>query len=158
MTASRGPATISALICPQGHPSPPDRAQCRVCGAPLSGPVRATPRPPLGRLDLSSGGTIRLDRAVVIGRRPRATRVSGDGVPQLVTVASPQQDISRSHLEIRLEGWHVLAVDLATTNGSRLMRAQQDPVRLRAQEGVVLVDGDVIDLGDGVAVRFSELP
>lgn len=115
------------------------------------------PRPPLGRLELSTGGAIRLDRTVVLGRRPRASRVSADGVPQLVTVASPQQDISRSHLEIRLEGWHVLAVDLATTNGSRLFRGTQDPLRLPAHESIVLVEGDVIDLGDGVAVRFTEL-
>lgn len=90
----------------------------------------------------------------MIGRRPRASRVSADDVPQLVTVPSPQQDISRSHVELRLEGWHVVATDLGTTNGTTLIRPGTEPVRLRAGEGVVLGEGDQLDLGDGVRLMM----
>lgn len=155
-SAPRTPVRVGALVCPAGHASSPDRATCRACGAPLAGPVRSVERPSLGTLEISTGGSIPLDRTVVIGRRPRASRVSGDDVPTLITVPSPQQDISRSHVEVRPEGWHVVVVDLATTNGTRLLRGHQEPVRLRPHEGVLLAPGDVLDLGDGVALRWTE--
>ncbi|UYG15619.1 FHA domain-containing protein [Brachybacterium huguangmaarense] len=156
MTAPRAAVTVPALVCPAGHASPPDRDTCRVCGTHVGGPVRTVVRPPLGRLEISTGGTVTLDRTVVLGRRPRASRVGGDDVPLLVTVPSPQQDVSRSHLQIRPEGWHAVATDLATTNGTLLVRSQHETVRLRPHEAVVLVDGDVLDLGDGVVLRWSE--
>jgi hypothetical protein len=111
----------------------------------------------LGRIALSTGETYTLDRPVIIGRRPRANRVQGDQVPVLVTVASPEQDISRNHLEIRLEGRHVLVVDLATTNGSVLHREGTPPLRLGPNEPVLVLTGDLVDIGDGVTVEFEEI-
>lgn len=105
---------------------------------------------------ISGGDRFVLDRTAIIGRRPRASRVSANDVPQLVTVPSPQQDISRSHLELRLEGWHVVALDLGATNGTTLYRVGFEPVRLRPREGVVLHDGDHLDLGDDVHLKFGE--
>ncbi|MBF4572079.1 FHA domain-containing protein [Herbiconiux sp. VKM Ac-1786] len=116
------------------------------------------PADALGRIVLSTGESYPLDRPVIIGRRPRANRVQADAVPVLVTVASPEQDISRNHLEIRLEGRHVLAVDLATTNGSVLHREGTPPKRLGPNEPELVLSGDVIDLGDGVTVAFEEIP
>jgi hypothetical protein len=112
----------------------------------------------LGRIALSTGESYTLDRPVIIGRRPRANRVQGDQVPVLVTVASPEQDISRNHLEIRLEGRHVLVVDLATTNGSVLHREGTPPLRLGPNEPVLVLTGDLVDIGDGVTVEFEEIP
>lgn len=148
--------TLPGLVCANGHPNAPERGACRDCGAPLSGETRAVTRPPLGTVLLSGGGRFVLDRTAIIGRRPRASRVSGNDVPQLITVPSPQQDISRSHLELRLEGWHVVAIDLGTTNGTTLHREGYEPVRLRPREGVVLHDGDHLDLGDDVHLTFGE--
>ncbi|MGD8169166.1 FHA domain-containing protein [Herbiconiux sp. P16] len=111
-----------------------------------------------GRMILSTGETHPLDRPVIIGRRPRANRVQADQVPLLVTVASPEQDISRNHLEVRIEGRHVLAADLDTTNGSVLHREGTPPLRLTPNEPVLLLSGDVIDLGDGITVLFEDLP
>lgn len=147
---------LPGIVCSNGHANSPERAQCRVCAGPLDGPTRTVARPPLGALQISGGDSIVLDRSAIIGRRPRASRVSGDDVPQLITVPSPQQDISRSHVEVRLEGWHVVATDLGTTNGTTLHRPGHDPVRLRPREGRVLQDGDVLDLGDDVRLRFGE--
>jgi hypothetical protein len=128
-------------------------------------PRRATAPDPAGaapasgpRVRLSTGQVIALDRTVVIGRRPRATRSSGATLPHLVAVDSPQQDISRSHLEIRPEADAVVVLDLHTTNGSTLLRSGAEPVRLHPGEQTVVVTGDVIDLGDGVTVAFEELP
>ncbi len=111
-----------------------------------------------GRVRVSSGQVVTLDRTVVIGRRPRATRASGADLPHLVAVDSPQQDISRSHLEIRPEGDTVLVVDLHTTNGSTLLRPGNEPVRLHPGESTLVLSGDVIDLGDGVTLLFEDLP
>lgn len=111
-----------------------------------------------GRIRLSTGQEVALDRTVIIGRRPRATRASGTDLPHLVAVESPQQDISRNHLEVRPEGDTVVVVDLHTTNGSTLLRPGADPVRLHPGEQTLVLSGDVIDLGDGVTVVFEELP
>ncbi len=121
-------------------------------------PVPAPPEPKpatLGRLELSTGRTVLLDRDVVIGRRPRATRV-GEDVPQLVTVDSPNQDISRSHIEVRREGESAVVVDLDTTNGTVLHREGSSPMRLHPGEATMLLDGDALDLGDEVTVTYRE--
>jgi len=118
----------------------------------------APPRPPApGRVRVSTGQVLPLDRTVVIGRRPRSTRVSGTDLPHLVAVDSPQQDISRSHVELRVEGESIVATDLRTTNGTTLLRSGADPVRLHPGEGTVVVPGDVLDLGDGITVAIEGL-
>ncbi|KJC64529.1 FHA domain-containing protein [Agreia bicolorata] len=111
-----------------------------------------------GRIVLATGEVISLDRPVIVGRRPRAQRVQGDVLPHLVTVPSPEQDVSRSHLEVRVEGRHVLVVDLDTTNGSVLHRAGTPPLRLSPGEAVLVLNGDIVDIGDGVTLLFEDLP
>ncbi|MDF9874917.1 FHA domain-containing protein [Cellulosimicrobium cellulans] len=150
-----GQQQILARTCAQGHANPPSRDACAVCGGPLEGDAELAIRPPLGRVLVSTGQTVELDRPVVVGRRPRTPRSQAADLPRLVTVPSPQQDISRSHLEITLEGWHVLVSDMATTNGTTLLRAGQPPRRLHPSEPVLVVDGDVADLGDGVTLVFE---
>lgn len=114
-------------------------------------------RPTRGRMVLSTGRTVELERPVVIGRRPKSVRTSGAELPTLVAVESPEQDISRSHVEIRAEGEHVLVTDLDTTNGTVLLRAGQEPVRLHPNEPTMVITGDVLDIGDGVTVTFEDL-
>jgi len=114
--------------------------------------------PSRGRIVLSTGRTVQLERPVVIGRRPKSTRTTGSDLPTLVAVDSPEQDISRSHIEIRAEGEHVLVTDLDTTNGTVLLRGGQDPVRLHPGEPTMVISGDVLDIGDGVTVTFEDLP
>lgn len=111
-----------------------------------------------GRIRLSTGQVAALDRTVIIGRRPRSTRASGANLPHLIAVESPQQDISRSHLEVRPEGDTVVIIDLHTTNGSTLLRPGADPMRLHPGEQTLVLSGDVVDLGDGVTVAFEDLP
>lgn len=110
-----------------------------------------------GRAVVSTGAVVTLDKNVIIGRTPKASRVTGE-MPHLITVPSPSQDISRSHLELRVEGTAVVAVDLHTTNGTLVKRPGTEPVRLHPGEPHVLLSGDVIDLGDGVTITMEDLP
>lgn len=151
-----GPQVL-ALLCVHGHANPPSRVDCRTCGAPLEGEAELAVRPVLGRVQVAGGPRIDLDRPVVVGRRPRSPRSTAGEMPRLVTVASPNQDVSRSHVEVRLEGWHVLVTDLATTNGTVLHRGGQSPQRLHPGEATLIVDGDVVDLGDGATLTFEEI-
>ncbi|MER7446526.1 FHA domain-containing protein [Microbacterium sp. NPDC097977] len=111
-----------------------------------------------GRIRVSSGQVVELDRTVIIGRRPRSTRASGHDLPHLVAVDSPQQDISRNHLEIRPDAGTVVVIDLRTTNGSTLVRPGAEPMRLHPGEQTLVLSGDVVDLGDGVTVLFEDIP
>lgn len=120
-------------------------------------PVVGAPAAQAGRIRLSTGEVVELDRTVIIGRRPRSTRASGTTMPHLIAVESPQQDISRSHLEIRPEGDSVVVIDLHTTNGSTLHRPGTEPMRLHPGEQTLVLDGDTVDLGDGVIVGFEGL-
>lgn len=129
-------------------------------GQPASA-IPAGPRTPAqvapATLVVSTGERVTLDRGAVVGRRPQLVRVQGGNVPRLVTVPSPNQDISRSHVELRLIGQDVLAVDLNTMNGTRLLRPGCDPVRLQPGDSTILVAGDSLDLGDGVELAFEGL-
>lgn len=158
---------ILAVTCENGHANPTARENCRECGSALSAEAELASRPSLGRMVVSSGAAtsgaagirggqvVELDRPVIVGRRPRTNNTSADQMPRLVTVSSPQQDISRSHTEISLEDWHVLVTDLATTNGTTLLRPGQPPRRLHPNEKELVSDGDVVDLGDGVTLTFE---
>lgn len=154
---------ILARICSQRHPNPPTSAACRHCGEQLSGPAQQVRKPAMGRMIVRDQGGARefahaLNRSVVLGRQPSASAVKAENTPRLLQVDSPSGDISRSHLHVRLEGWHVQLVDLGATNGTVLLREGQTPHRLSKNQEIMLVNGDVADLGDGVSLRFEDLP
>jgi hypothetical protein len=155
--ASAGP-TVLARVCSQGHPNPPTRSQCSACGAGLLPDAIQVSRPRLGRARLSTGELLDLDQSMVIGRQPSVSRVQGGVMPRLVQVPSPEGDISRSHVEVRLEGWHVMLCDLKATNGTVLVREGQPPRRLAQNEMAILLDGDIAELGDNISLRFEEIP
>lgn len=157
---SRDPATgpmVLARVCPQDHANPPTHSQCAVCGSLLPADAVQVRRPRLGRLRVSTGELIDLDQSLVIGRQPSVSRVQGGGMPRLLQVASPSGDISRSHVEVRLEGWHVMLCDLKATNGTVLVREGQPPRRLAQSEMAILLDGDIAELGDDISLRFEEI-
>lgn len=149
--------TVLARVCPQGHANPPTYSQCAACGLALPGDGHQVPRPRLGRVRLSTGDVIDLDQSLIIGRQPSVSRVQGGVMPRLVQVGSPGGDISRSHVEVRLEGWHVMLCDLKATNGTVLVREGQAPRRLAQSEMAILLDGDIAELGDNISLRFEEI-
>ena len=162
---SAGPASdpatgpmVLARVCPQGHANPSTYSQCGRCGQPLPGDGVQVRRPHLGRMRLSTGELIDLDQSMIVGRQPSVSRVQGAVMPRLIQVASPSGDISRSHVEVRLEGWHVMLCDLKATNGTVLVREGQSPRRLAQGEMAILLDGDIAEVGDGISLRFEEIP
>ncbi|GGJ15820.1 hypothetical protein [Paenarthrobacter histidinolovorans] len=154
--AVNGPSVL-ARVCSQGHANPPTYPLCSVCGVAISGDAVHVPRPRLGRMRLSTGELIDLDQSLIIGRQPSVSRVQGGTMPRLVQVESPGGDISRSHVEVRLEGWHVMLCDLKATNGTVLIREGQAPRRLAQNEMAILLDGDIAELGDDISLRFEEI-
>jgi hypothetical protein len=152
-----GPLVL-ARLCPQEHANPPTSASCAACGAGLLPDGVQVARPRLGRMRISTGDVVELDQSLVIGRQPSVSRVQGGVMPRLVQVASPGGDISRSHVEVRLEGWHVMLCDLKATNGTVLVREGQPPRRLAQNEMAILLDGDIAELGENISLRFEEIP
>ena len=149
-----------SVLCPEGHANPTNYVRCRACGAELSQPARMITCPPLGRLRLSSGQAVTLDRPVLVGRQPSSVDVSqleGQS-PTLVTVPSPEQLISRNHVLIELDEWSVLARNFSGGNGTVLNRAGASPQKLPYSEPLVLRNGDVLDLGDGQSLVLEDLP
>lgn len=153
---STGPMVL-ARLCPSGHANPPTRSLCSDCGAPISSEPREVGRPRLGRVHISTGEVVELDHSLIIGRQPSVSRVMGAVMPRLVQVQSASGDISRSHVEVRLDGWDVMLVDLKATNGTVLVREGQAPRRLAQGEQAILLNGDIAELGDGVSLLFEGL-
>lgn len=150
-----GPS-VPAVLCLSGHPNPPHAQTCRLCDAPMSEQTGLVERPNLGVLVVSTGERIALDKDIIIGRRPRSQPQAGRPESHLVPVVSPNQQISRTHCEIRVDGWDVRVRDLGSNNGTFLLRAGQPAARVGETSGMILQVGDVIDLGDSVTARMEE--
>jgi hypothetical protein len=149
-------SAILAVFCANGHVSPPSATSCRVCGGPVGtqGP-QFVAYPVLAVLRASDGSSAELDRPVLIGRAPSTDR-SDNRAPRLMTVPSPNHDISRTHLEVAPDGWQIVATDLNSTNGTILVRpGGVDRQQLAAGEPVPVQVGSVVELGDGVSVLID---
>ena len=151
---------VLSAVCPQGHPNPTSYTVCRVCGAELNRPAKSVACPPLGRVVTSGGESIELNRPLLVGRNPVADDITSVAEVPLrpLTVASPNQLVSRNHILIDLDAWSVLAQDLGNCNGTVLNRQNEAPVRLSSANPVLLRSGDVLDLGDGQTLAFENLP
>ena len=153
---SFGPRVL-AVRCPAQHLNRPELRECRFCrrDIPPQEPIDVR-RPDLGVLRLSTGDVIPLDRGVLLGRSPRLT---GDQDPRwpphLVRVPSPQNDISRTHVEVLIDGWDVVIRDLNSTNGTTLRPPGRPPLRLRPAEEHVIRPGAVFTLAEQVSVSFE---
>ena len=149
-------SAILAVFCANGHVSPPSATSCRVCGGPVGtqGP-QFVAYPVLAVLRASDGSNAELDRPVLIGRAPAMDR-SDSRAPRLMTVPSPNHDISRTHLEVAPDDWQIVVTDLNSTNGTILVRpGGVDRQQLAPGEPVPVQVGSVIELGDGVSVLID---
>jgi hypothetical protein len=149
-------SAILAVLCRQGHANPPSSMSCRVCGSPLgSRTPQFVPGPVMAVLRASDGSTAELDRPVLIGRAPSADP-SDSRVSRLMSVPSPNHDISRTHVEVVAEDWQIVVTDLNSTNGTVLVRpGAVDRQQLSPGEPVTVRLGSVIELGDGVSVLID---
>ena len=151
-----GGPTVQALVCRDGHPSPPVLDSCRLCGTGLAGPPVVIARPPMGRILLSNGLTVELDRSAIIGRNPRVEGALGGEVPSTVKIDGSQA-LSRSHAMVRLEGWQVMVEDLGSANGTTVTLPGREPRRLREGEPVLIEHGTHLDLGGEITGTYDAL-
>jgi hypothetical protein len=151
-----GPA-VPALVCPAGHVNPPSEARCRRCGAALPPDPVVVPRPVLGVLRLSAGDVISLDRDVVMGRNPKGDFAGADGEerPHVVRLPSTDGDVSRTHLRVTLDGWHVVVTDLNSTNGTLVTPPGREPEQLRPGQPTPIRPGTVVSLAGEIDFRYE---
>ncbi|WP_322921121.1 FHA domain-containing protein [Nocardioides renjunii] len=114
---------------------------------------------PVASLVFSTGDVVAVDRAVLVGRAPEARRFASHDQPHVVTVPSPHQEISSTHLEIRpgagADHGSAIATDLGSTNGTVLAQPGLDAEELKPGIAVSLIPGAVLDLGDGVTIQVT---
>jgi hypothetical protein len=147
--------TVLAVSCPTGHLGPATSPTCRVCHRPVAPQEpRRVDRPALGGLRLPTGEVVPLDRGVVLGRKPAPVAGSHDW-PHLVHLPAGHSFVSRMHLQVELDGWHVVARDLGSRGGTLLKVPGREPEWLRAGEAYVLEPGHVLDLAEVYEVRFE---
>jgi hypothetical protein len=115
---------------------------------------------PVARLMISNGESVEVDRAIVIGRAPEGRRFSATEQPRLVTVPSPNLEISATHVEVRpgsgADHGSAVVTDLGSTNGTVLVQPGLGPEDLEPGVAVQLIPGAVIDLGDGVTIQVLQ--
>jgi len=99
-----------------------------------------------------------LDVPIVIGRRPALQRVESGVAPRLVTVQSPEQEVSSTHVRVEQSGDAVVVTDLRSTNGTRVHRPGGSAERLRPGESTVVLPGTVVEIGDGNIIEITAVP
>ena len=115
-------------------------------------PVPERPRP--FRIRLADGTLVPLDQPVYLGRKPSVPRIHPGGTPLLVTLDSPQREVSSTHLELTTVGGTIVASDTKSTNGSVLRVPGAAPRTLLGGESAVVTPGTVIELGDGNLIEL----
>jgi len=144
---------------------PGDHDGLTIMSSELSGrrsvaPPAADPRPPMKAspryfVELADGRREDLAVPIVVGRAPSADSASRSAHPRLVVVPSAEQDISRSHVLVAVEGDTVVVTDLHSRNGTVVVNPGAQPQKLRRGEPTALIVGSAIDLGDGVVMTVG---
>jgi hypothetical protein len=99
-------------------------------------------------------GTVEpISHEVVLGRAPSASQRAGGRLPRVVAIGAGDQDISRNHVQISVEGDTVVVTDLHSRNGTLVAQPGKSPVRLRAGEPTPVLTGTVVDLGGGWTIQ-----
>ena len=95
----------------------------------------------------------------MIGRAPSDAGFE-NSQPHLLTVLSPSQDISRTHVLVAPEGDVIVVTDLHSTNGTTVVRPGPGVEReaLPSGQSVGVEVGTVLELGDEVAILVDTPP
>ncbi|MFT4284089.1 MAG: FHA domain-containing protein [Protaetiibacter sp.] len=117
----------------------------------------AAPAAPSVVVVLPSGTREPLDEPLLLGRSPSVSGVSAGQLPRLVTITGGDQDISRSHLRVALEGGTVVVTDLHSRNGTTVVMPNGESQKLRGGEPTPVIVGTRIDLGGGVELSVEEV-
>jgi hypothetical protein len=144
----REPPRLLGVWCDAGHVTSPDHEQCRVCGleVPPQAPILVA-RPPLGVLIFDNGDQVPVDRPIVLGRDPKPVASPDPETPVLHPVPSATGQVSRTHAEVRAEGWDVVLTDLDAMNGTALTLPGTSPVAIEPGVPTLITPGTRVDLG-----------
>ena len=140
---------VQALVCLEcGSPNPPATVGCRSCAALLSSnntDLREVPQPVLGVIHLSGGREELLDMDLVIGRNPASGPL--DRYQRAVVHATDDRSVSRRHVELRLDQWKVMVINLK--HGATTVRQDRDGSLVELVPGIPqrLWPGDTIHYG-----------
>ncbi|WP_374006860.1 FHA domain-containing protein [Leifsonia sp. LS-T14] len=104
---------------------------------------------------LSDGRREPLSVPIVVGRAPSVTAVPSLRGARPVTLTSAEDDISRSHVAVVVEGDSVVVTDLHSRNGTLVLMPGTSPQKLRSGEPTTVVLGTVIDLGSGATMTVE---
>ena len=107
-------------------------------------------------LVLADGTREHLMQPILVGRSPSVSQVSGGQLPRLLTVGTPDQDISRTHVRFALEGGTVVVTDLHSRNGTMVKLPGKEPQKLRAGDPTAVLFGTIVDLGGGITLAVQE--
>ncbi|MEN0084321.1 MAG: FHA domain-containing protein [Leifsonia sp.] len=113
------------------------------------------PAPQTFAVLLSDGRREALSAPVVVGRAPSVTAVPSLRGARPVTLTSAEDDISRSHVAVAVEGDSVVVTDLHSRNGTMIVLPGKSPQKLRSGEPTTVVLGTVIDLGSGATLTVE---
>jgi len=141
--AEAGVGLVEASMCVNAHPNPPRLSYCRTCGVEVDpdAAVSLIPQPAAGHIRFADGTIVELDKPHIIGRKP-----AGDPGTQPIII--DHAEVSRSHVNLSLEGWKVLVTDLGSRNGTWVIPpSDPTPVRLEPHVGYLLEHGTTIHLG-----------
>ena len=140
---------VEVLLCMRcENPNPPSSLRCRSCDSSLTSvttQIREVPQPVLGVVHLSGNREELLDADLVIGRNPSylPLRKGQRGVVH----GEKDRSVSRRHIELKLEQWKVLAVNLQ--DGTRTTLKTHEGKRIALVHGLAqqLKSGDTIHYG-----------
>lgn len=123
---------------------------------PFAEPV-APPLParPAFSVLLSDGRREPLTAPVVVGRAPSVSAVPSLPGARPVTLTGAEDDISRSHVAVAVEGDSVVVTDLHSRNGTLIVLPGKSPQKLRSGEPTTVVVGTLIDLGSGATLSVE---
>jgi hypothetical protein len=119
-------------------------------------PASAASMPPRFFVDLFDGRREYLEPPIVVGRAPIASTTARGPAPRPITVTSAEQDISRSHASIAVEGDSVVVTDLHSRNGTIVVMPGKSPQKLRQGEPTTVIVGTLVDLGSGVTLTVGQ--
>ena len=118
-------------------------------------PAPAVPERPEYALLLSDGRREPLTVPIVVGRAPNVSAVPSIRGARPVTLTSAEDDISRSHVAVSVEGDSVVVTDLHSRNGTLIVLPGASPQKLRSGEPTTVVLGTLIDLGSGATLTVE---
>jgi len=123
--------------------------------SPTSSQTAAQPVARAFYLEVSTGGREPLTTPILVGRAPSVSKVPSGLVPRLITIPG-DQDISRNHVRVALEGDTVVVTDLDSRNGTAVILPGKPSQKLRRSEPTAVLINTVIDLGGGVTLTVRE--